>query len=316
MMLRRTIALSLLAAPAVAQPRRPRRVAILHSASVRPTVNAIRILREGWERMGLVEGRDVLLRAPEDGTASLPTLLAELLAQDPGVLIAIGAPAVLVAAQQGGVPVVAVDLETDPVEAGLAASAARPGGLVTGLFLDQPSMAAKWLDLLLEAAPRTRDIVFLWEPSTGPHQLRAAEVQAARRGLSSTIVNPFATRDHAAALLPFDHGRTGVVMLTAPGYGNILGPLSAALRARGLPSIAFLSNFVGRGLLMGYGPDQDHYYARIMQIADRILAGESPAVIPIERPTRFRFAVDARVAEGLGLLLPPALLAQADEVIE
>ncbi len=306
-----------LARPARAQPRRPRRIAVLHSVSTSLAVNAIRILREGWERAGFVAARDVVLRAPEGRAIGLPALVAELLAQDPGVIIAIGAPAVLAAARHGGgVPVLAVDLETDPVEAGLVASEARPGGLVTGLFLHQPSMAARWLDLLLEAAPRTRHVLFLWEPSTGPHQHRAAEAQAASRGLATTTLNPFAIRDHAAALTAFDRGGTGVVMLTAPGYGTILRPLSGALRDAGLPAITFLSNLVGHGLLMGYGPDQDHYYGRVIPLAERILGGEPPGAIPLERPTRFRFVVDLRVADRLGLALPPALLAQADEVIE
>ncbi len=314
----------LLCAPLVpslarAQPqvRRPRRIGYLHSVTLAPSNNALRIISADWRRAGFVEGENVFLRAGGDAPGGLPAMVEALLAHDPGVLIAVGAPAVLAAARHGReVPVVGADLETDPVAAGLVTSAARPGGRVTGLFLDQPSMAAKWLDLLLEAAPRIRHVAFLCDPSTGPHQRRAAERQAAARHLSSVVLNPFATDDHAALLAKLDRGRTGVVMLTAPGYNRRLPTLSAAIRDAGLPAITFLSTFVGHGLLMGYGPDQAHYYARAVPIAERILAGEDPGTIPIERPTRFRFALDLRAADALGLALPPSLLAQADEVIE
>ncbi|WP_372623562.1 ABC transporter substrate-binding protein [Falsiroseomonas sp.] len=305
------------AVPALAQTRRPRRIGYLHSVSIAPTNNALRIISTDWQHAGFVAGQNAFLRAGGGMPERLPGLVAELLAHDPGVLIAVGAPAVLAAARHGrGVPVVAADLETDPIEAGLAASEARPGGHVTGLFLHQPSIAAKWLDLLMEAAPRIRHVVFLWEPSTGMHQRQAAQTQAAARRLSFEVLNPFEVSDHAAAVGRLDHARTGVVMLTAPGYTDMLPRLSAALRDAGLPAIAFLANFVGHGLLLGYGPDQAHYYSRVMPIVERILAGEDPGSLPLERPTRYRFAVDLRVAAALGLHLPPPLLAQADEVIE
>ena len=319
MILRRSLLAAALAAPgaARAQARRPRRIGYLHSTNLAPSNNTLRIMTAEWRRAGFLEGESVFLRAGGDSPERLPGMVAELLAHDPGVLIAVGAPAVMAAAEHGRqVPVVAVDLETDPVAAGLVASPARPGGHVTGLFLDQPSMAAKWLDLLLEAAPRTRHVAFLWDPATGPHQRVAAERQAAARGMGSDVLEPFATSDHAAMLGTLDRGRTGVVMLTAPGYNVMIPRLSAAVRDAGLPGITFLSNFVGHGLLMGYGPDQTHYYARAVPMAERILAGEDPGAIPIERPTRFRFAVDLRVSDTLGLVLPPALLAQADEVLD
>lgn len=319
MILRRSLLAAALAAPgaARAQARRPRRIGYLHSTNLAPTNSSLRIMSAAWRRTGFVEGESVFLRAGGNAPERLPRMVEDLLAHDPGVLLAVGAPAVLAAARHGRqVPVVAVDLETDPVAAGLVASAARPGGRVTGLFLDQPSMAAKWLDLLLEAAPRTRHVAFLWDPGTGPHQRMAAERQAAARALTFDILDPFATADHAAMLARLDRSRTGVVMLTAPGYNQLIANLSRAVRDAGLPGITFLSNFVGHGLLMGYGPDQEHYWARAVPMAERIIAGEDPGAIPIERPTRFRFTVDLRVADTLGLALPPALLAQADEVLE
>jgi putative ABC transport system substrate-binding protein len=105
-------------------------------------------------------------------------------------------------------------------------------------------------------------------------------------------------------------------MLTAPGITEHLPRLGGALRAAGVPGVTFLANFLGTGFALGYGVDQPHYYVRAAALAERILDGEDPGEIPIERPTRFRFAIDLRVTEALHLAVPHTLLAQADEVLE
>jgi len=300
-----------------AQTRRPRRIGYLHSTAINPPNNALRVIAASWRQAGFVEGRDVFLRAGATDSSRGAPLVRELLASDPGVFIAVGAPAVLAAARHGaGVPVVGVDLETDPIAEGLAHSFARPGGHVTGLFLDQPSLAAKWLDLLLELAPSVRHVVLLWNPATGPHQRRVAEAAAAARGMTHEVLDPFGLEDPMASFRGFDASRTGVVFLTSPGLTGILPRLGAGLIAARLPSIHFLSLNIGVGVTMAYGPDLEHYYPRAVPIAERILAGESPGGIPIERPSRFRFAIDMRVADAIGVSVPRTLLAGADEVIE
>lgn len=309
--------LATLAWPVQAQPRRPRRIGYLHSVSIGPANNATRVILDALRNGGFVEGDSVHLRAGAGDPAILASALEELLAFDLGLLIAVGAPAVFAAARQGrGPPVVAVDLETDPVAAGLAASDARPGGNVTGLFLDQPSIAGKWLELLHELAPAVRHVIFLWDPATGPHQRTVAAAQAHLRGLTSEIVSPFHSVALHGALRARPSGRAGVVMLTAPGITEHLPRLGAILRETQAPGVTFLPNFVGHGFAMGYGIDQSHYLVRAVALAERTLAGEEPGSIPIERPTRFRFAIDLRVTEALGLPVPHALLAQADEVLE
>ncbi|MBP0463486.1 ABC transporter substrate-binding protein [Roseomonas sp. PWR1] len=316
---RAALALPLAAAArdADAQPRRPRRIGYVHSVSIGPANNATRIIGGHLRQRGFVDAQTLFLRAGRGDPAVLERAIEELLAHDPGALIAVGAPAVFAAARLGrGVPVVAVDLETDPVAAGLAASDARPGGHVTGLFLDQPSLAGKWLDLLLELAPATRHVVFLWDPATGPHQRDVAVVQAGRRRLTAAVVNPFDTDALPSALARAARGTVGVVMLTAPGITEHLGRIGGMLQAMGVPGVTFLANFVGSGFAMGYGVDQPHYFARAAVLAERILDGEDPGAIPIERPTRFRFAIDLRATGTLGLAVPHTLLALADEVLE
>ncbi len=309
--------LALACSPAQAQARRPRRIGYLHSVSIGPANNTTRIIAGHLRQRGFADGQTLFLRAGRGDPAVLERAVGELLSQDPGALIAVGAPAVFAAARLGrGVPVVAVDLETDPVAAGLAASDARPGGHVTGLFLDQPSLAGKWLDLLVELAPATRHVVFLWDPVTGPHQRDVAVIQARRRGLNTAVVNPFDAEALPSALAQSARGAVGVVMLTAPGITEHLGRIGGMLQAASVPGVTFLANFVGSGFAMGYGVDQPHYLPRAAVLAERILDGEDPGAIPIERPTRFRFAIDLRATGTLGLSVPHTLLALADEVLE
>lgn len=108
----------------------------------------------------------------------------------------------------------------------------------------------------------------------------------------------------------------GVVMLTAPGITEHLPRIGAALREARVPGVTFLRNFVGQGFAMGYGIDQPHWLVRAAALAERILDGEEAGPILIERPTRFRLAIDLRVTEALGLGVSHTLLAQADEVLE
>jgi putative ABC transport system substrate-binding protein len=302
---------------AYAQTRRPRRIGYLHAVTIAPDNPTLRIFTPLWRRAGFVEEQSLFLRSAEGDASRLPGLVAELVRLDVSVIMAIGAEVLAACARATrNLPIVAVDLETDPVAAGYAESLARPGGNVTGLFLDQPSMAGKWLELLVEVAPGTRHIVFLWDPSTGPLQLAVAQRLATQRGLTAQVMNWRQVGDFDQAFARLDAARTGVVCLTAPGWSSVLPRLGAALLAHRLPCVTFLSSYLGGGILLGYGPDQPLFWGLAMPMVERILAGENPATMPIERPRRFHFAVDLRVAAALGLAVPHTLLAQADEVIE
>lgn len=308
---------TLLASPALAQARRPRRVGYLHAVTIAPDNSTLAVFLPLWRRAGLVEEQSLFLRSAGGDARRLPGLVEEMLRLDVSVIMAIGAEVLSACARATrSLPIVAVDLETDPVAAGYAESLARPGGNITGLFMDQPSMAGKWLDLLVEAAPRTRHIVFLWDPSTGPLQLTLAQRLAAQRGLTTQVMNWRQIADFGAAFAGLDATRTGVMCLTAPGWSSVLPRLGPALLAHRLPCVTFLSSYLGGGILLGYGPDQTQFWGLAMPMVERILAGENPATMPIERPRRFHFAVDLRAAATLGLAVPHTLLAQADEVLE
>src|SRR6266849_3760776 len=156
-----------------------------------PRNNSVPALRLGLRDLGYVEGQTIALefRFADGRPEVLPRLAAELIHLNVDVLVAIG-PAAVSAARDaaGAIPVVAIDLESDPVQSGWVRSFARPGGNITGLFMDLPGLAGKWLELLREAVPRLARVAVLWDLTTGPHQADALRTVAGRLGVAIHLV--------------------------------------------------------------------------------------------------------------------------------
>ena len=296
------------------QTRRRPLIAYIHPRTILPTHSTLMMMRRAWTALGYVEGETVLLRSAENDPARIPGIVRELEELGVKVLIVVGGEAVLAASRATTrTPIVAFDLETDPVRSGLAERFNRPGGNVTGMFLDQPSLAAKWIDLLREAVPGLTRLALVWDPSTGTNQLDTAQAVAKGKQLDTTIVSWRGIEDIASALAPLRDGRTGLIMLTAPGFQLVSRPFAAeAVRAR-LPSLAI---YARQGLMMSYGPEAESFYGRAMYFAEKILAGTPPAVLPIESAQRFELTINLATAKALGITMPTALVAQADEVFE
>ena len=299
------------------QPRR-KKIGYLHtlSANINPPPVSLSTMRPVLQRLGYVEGETVLLRGADGDPRRLPELASELLRLDVSVLIAVG-PAALRAASQATktTPIIAVDLETDPVRAGLAASFGRPGGNVTGLFLDQPALAGKWLELLREAAPSIERVALVWEPTSGSDQLEAAKSAAGSIGVEVLVLEVRTTDGYEHAFRGLA-ARTGIVQLGSPALTvppTRLG--EAALKYR-LPTISFYSPHGRAGALLSYGPNLELYFPRAAILADRIISGVNPGDLPIEQPERYQLLINLKTARSLGMTIPPVLLARADEVIE
>jgi putative ABC transport system substrate-binding protein len=311
---------SLVVGPAVARAQTPHgmgKIGYLNVSTIGPTSTILPIVRSGWQRLGYVEGETVLLRSAEGDPQRLPELVTELIGLEVGVLIAVG-PATVKAASRvtSTTPIVAIDLETDPVRNGLATSIARPGGNVTGLFMDQPSLAGKWIELLREAAPQIERVAFVWDPNTGPDQLDAAMDVARVKGIRALVLEVRTREGHEKAFrsLGTEH-RTGVVQLGSPNLSAPTSLADAALKYR-LPTVSFWKPHAKAGALMSYGPNLEVYLPRTVVLAEKILKGEKPGDIPIERPDKFELVVNLKTAKELGLTVPQSLLVQADEVIE
>jgi putative ABC transport system substrate-binding protein len=243
-------------------------------------------------------------------------MIGELIDNRVGVLIVVGAETLRVAHRATQtLPIVAIDLETDPVRSGLAASIRRPGGNITGLFLDQPTLAEKWLELLLEIAPQVKRVILHWDPSSGTDQLDVAKAAATAKGIEAIVLEMGTYRNFDEAfvvgVMP-----TGVIQLTSPGFSALAESFAAAAAKHRLPSIMFLKVYAQAGALMSYGPNQEDYFPRAIAVADKILRGEKASEMPIEHPTRLELVVNLKTAKALGITVPPSLLARANEVIE
>lgn len=313
--------LGLIGAPYLAQAQAPRPAGkigylALDAALTANSNNAnVLLLRPAWQQLGYVEGETMLLRFAEHDAQRLPQLVAELIALNVGVLIVVGGESVRIVSRVTRVPpIVALDLETDPVRAGLAKSFARPGGNVTGLFMDQPSLAGKWIELLREAVPSIERVALLWDPGTGRDQLEIAQAAARAKGLETVVIEFSPVTNFDDTLRDLGRGqRTGIVVLTSPRFPR--RNVAAAAQKHRLPSIAFQANQVEGGMLMSYGPNRKVYFPRVVVLADKILKGEKPGDIPIEQPTTFELAINLKTAKAIGLTIPKLLQARADYLI-
>ncbi len=314
------------AGQAKSQTARPAgKIGYLHPRLATPEHSTVVALRSAWRPLGYVEGESVLLRAADGDMRRVPALVAEMVAQGAGVLIVVGAAA-LKAAHEAAVqastdkrpptPIVAIDLETDPVRAGYAASMGRPGGHVTGLFLDQPSLAGKWIDLLREAVPELGRLAILWDRATGLGQVEVAMGAARSKGLETQVLELGTIKNFDLALRALaGKPPLGIVQLTSPGSITYAAELAAAAQRYRLPTITFQTTAAHAGLMLSYGPMATDYFPRAAVMADKILRGAKPGDVPIEGPSRYEFVINLKTAKAMGISIPQSVLLRADEVI-
>jgi putative ABC transport system substrate-binding protein len=197
------------------------------------------------------------------------------------------------------------------------ASLARPGGNVTGLFLDVPELAGKWIEILREAVPRLIRIAVLWDPSTGRNLVRGAETAAQTMPVQLVLLEARTQADLANAFDgATDQRAGGMLVLSSPVFNSARARIAELAAKRRLPAIMPFPGFVDDGGLVAYGPDVAAMYAQAAEVMVKVLLGARPSVIPVERPARFEFAVNLRTAKSLGVTIPPSLLLRADRVIE
>jgi putative tryptophan/tyrosine transport system substrate-binding protein len=276
-------------------------------------------LQQGLRELGYVEGQTIAIEAryAEGHAERLPALAAELVRLQVDVIFT-ASPAGVRAARQatGTVPIVAIDLETDPVASGLVASVARPGGNLTGVFLDMPELSGKWLQLLQEALARPTRVAVLGDPTINAPQFRAMEVAAQRLAVPLLPLEVHGPDEFERA---FDTASTGdagaLILLSSPWvsfHGRRLAELAAQHR---LPAMSLFLGFAEAGGLLAYGPSAADMARRCAVFVDKIIKGAKPSDLPIERPTTFRLVINLKTAQALGLTIPPSLLFQADEVL-
>jgi putative tryptophan/tyrosine transport system substrate-binding protein len=247
-----------------------------------------------------------------------PTRIAEeLIAKNVDLIIANGPPVLHVArSATRTIPIVAIDLETDPVASGVAASLGRPGGNITGVFLDFPDFTTKWIELLVESNPKLSRIAVLWDPVTGPVQIESVKKVAGSLKIQLVTLEVRRPSDFEEAFSAAQRGADTMVMLSSPLISANVRMLAELSVRHRLPAITLFPDFARTGGFMAYGPNLLGLYRRVGVLAGKVLRGANAADLPIERPTKFELVLNLRTADALGLSLPPSLLLRADEVIE
>jgi len=315
--------LSLLAVPllATAQPRGTiPRVGVL-DPSFPPGPSCLAGFRQGLRDLGYVEGQTITLvsRYAEGQPDRLPALAAELVQLTPDVLWTHSNPAAHAAKQATTTIPIVVGLASFDATPGLVESLARPGGNLTGLDSMHTEVVGRRLALLKEVVPTITRVAILVDPTNpshigGLHNL-AAEAQTLGVQLQSIEVNAPETLEGALAAII--EGGAEALMFEGPLFsGNTLQRILAFASRHRLPTVSGGRNYTTAGVLLGYGMaayDQCH---RSAVFVDKILKGAKPADLPVERAHKFELIVNLQAAKALGLTIPPAVLFQANEVIQ
>ena len=279
----------------------------------------VRALREGLEALGWVDGKNIQVeyRWATGDIDSLRSDAASLVALDAEVIVSGGTqPTIALREATERIPIVFVHV-ADPVRGGLVQSLARPEGNITGFAAYESSIAGKWLELLKEIAPGVKHVLVLVGPNpTWRMHVQTMETAAPSFEVQLTIahvqnaaeiepaINAFAGADSAIIVLPDN-------ML----FENHEHIIALAAKHR-LPDIYANDLSLQIGGLLRYSSDWPDLYRRAASYVDRILKGAKPGELPIQQPIKFQLIINLKTARALGLEVPPALLARADEVIE
>jgi putative ABC transport system substrate-binding protein len=305
------------------QPERMRRIGVLiGTVEIDPESQArVAAFEQGLHALGWTVGRNVHIdyRFGSADPALTQKYAAELVGMAPDVILA-NSPLVLRALHQqtSTIPIVFA-LVVDPVGEGFIKSLAQPGGNITGFTSFEYPLSGKWLEVLKEIAPGVRQVAAInhSENVTAAGYLRALESAAPAAGvqLVATHVRDAAELEQAIATMARQsHG--GLIVLPSPlGLVNREMIVKLAAQHR-LPTVYPFRYFVASGGLMSYGVNSVGVFRRSASYIDRILKGEKPAALPVQQPTKFDLVINLKTAKALGIEVPPALLARADEVIE
>lgn len=277
-------------------------------------------LRQGLRDIGYIEGQNLLIehRYAEGKRDRVPKLATELLDLKIDLIVPIGPLTPIVAKTVKGIPVV-FGFSGDPVDAGIVASLARPGGNATGMTFFASVLAGKRVELLKEAVPGTNRIGVLSNPNHAGESVEFRETETAAKAMGVAVqrhqaqvpddfVGAFSaiTKQRANALITFPDA---LMMAHRKEIAEFAGKLR-------LPSVGGWSEFADAGGLITYGPNLSDSFRRVAYYIDRVLKGARPADLPVEQPTKFELVINLKTAKQIGVTIPPNVLVRADRVIK
>jgi putative tryptophan/tyrosine transport system substrate-binding protein len=276
--------------------------------------------RRGLAEAGYVEGKNLAVeyRFTNFRPESMREAAADLVRLNVNVIFA-STPEAVVAARNAttSIPVIALDLESDPLAMGFIKSLARPGGNMTGMFLDLPELSGKQVGLLKEIVPRLSRIAIFGIPGLNAPQFAATETAARALALEAEVMEVQVADDFERALetVRTEHVEAGIV-LSSPLVFTFAKQIADLAITKRLPLISLFGEFPKAGGFIAYGPNVSDIFRRCGNYVGKILHGAEPGDLPILRPEKFDLVINLKTAEALGISVPPVLLATADEVIE
>jgi putative ABC transport system substrate-binding protein len=302
------------------QPAKVARIGILSSGSGAGAALKIDFFN-GLRELGFIEGQNLAVeyRFASGRFDTLDSLAQDLIRLNLDVIVTAATPAAKAAQKATGtIPIVVID-PGDPVQTGLVASLARPGGNITGQSSIAPELAGKRLQLLKEAAPMISRVAMMWNVAIPPAELALKELQAAAGTLKLEIL-PAEIRgeeeiERAFAMMS-RQGADGLLVFHDPQMGERAQLLTNLANKNRLPAMFWNDGYINVGGLMSYGPSYPDMFRRAGLYVGRILKGAKPADLPVEQPDRFYLAINLTTAKALGLDISPSLQQIADEVIE
>jgi putative ABC transport system substrate-binding protein len=329
--LRRRAFITLLGSAAAAWPlaaraqqrEQVRRIGVLMAQAANDPEGQARIAAflQGLQELGWSVGRNLRIdiRWSAGNADDTHKYAAELVALAPDIILASTTPSVAALLQATRTVPIVFTVVADPVGAGFVDSLARPGGNATGFITFEYGLAAKWLELLKEIAPGTTRAAVLRDPAitSGIGQFAAIQTAAPSLGMEIVPVNVRDAGEIERAVATFARVGNGGLIATGSPLTQLHRDLIIMLTARHkLPAVYANRFFVADGGLMSYGPDLVGQHRPAARYVDRILKGEKPADLPVQAPTKYELVINLKTAKALGLDIPPAVLARADEVIE
>jgi putative tryptophan/tyrosine transport system substrate-binding protein len=297
-------------------------IGYLSARSAESDVPMLAAFRQGLNKMGYIEGKNVTLEYRRGGGQynRLPALAEDLVERQVAVIVTGGGDITALAAKAATakIPIVFNGAE-DPVRAGLVASLNRPGGNITGVTSLLGALGEKQLGLLRELVPGAAMIGMLVDPNDPWIASETTSAQAAARSVGQQLIvlRASSEREIDAAFAILVQQRAGALLVVASPFFVTRADYLIALAARhALPAIYFRREIADAGGLISYGTSTEELYGQMGVYAGKILNGAKPADLPVMQATKFELVINLKTAKALGLTIPPTLLARADEVIE
>ena len=301
---------------------RVRRIGVLIGAADDADMRSMyEAFRQGLQQLGWIDGRNVQIdvRFGAGDSVRIRKYAAELIALSPDVILVSGGTTTQILLQETRAVPIIFTIVPDPVGSGFVASLARPGGNASGFMQFENSLSGKWLELLKQIAPNVMRVAVLWDPTVpaGIGQFAVLQSVAPSLGVDLRPITVNNTSETGHAIAAFASQPNGGLIVSGSAltisHRELINTLAAKHK---LPAVVPSRVYMTGGALISYGVDFIDQHRRAAGYVDRILKGEKPADLPVQAPTKYELVINLKAAKALGITVPTALLAQANDVIE